>query len=472
MNYYAHPPQANGYLYHVLLTIPENSIPDGVFNPGLYVEGSDYIPHVSCEAYADDTGYYWDVEYSSDAGKTYTILYISKPSNMPHTQDCTIITNGSNYLKVYIGGNLVYTNSTMSLGMSTPFVTFVQDDTSSSSSMHNETFANYYATTDENIKVTNNPSNAATVKILDSSGNVLAISSVTSGTATLNIVTYDFPLAATINVYNSSNSVIASSSASIYGGDVYSVSSSPGSSTAPQSPTDLTATAASSSQIALSWTAPSNNGGSSIIGYKIERSTDSGTTWSTVTSGTGSASTTYSDTGLSSSTTYTYRVSAINAVGTSLPSNTASATTQGTGTGSAGSIVLTGIQSTSGTVSSSPYQFTIANVNAGTGSNNLLVVGVAANNDDVGSITFEGAQLTKAISSFNNNDAEFWYLKNPSGTGNVVVTMKGATAATIGVYALSGVDQTSPIATSTANHNSSPSNPTISITTINPNDWF
>ncbi|MGI0088647.1 MAG: fibronectin type III domain-containing protein [Nitrosotalea sp.] len=101
--------------------------------------------------------------------------------------------------------------------------------------------------------------------------------------------------------------------------------------TVPQPPTGLTATAASSSQINLSWTA-SNNGGSAITGYKIERSNDTGTTWSTVQSNTGTAGTTYSDTGLTASTAYTYRVSAINSVGTSLPSSTASATTQGAAT--------------------------------------------------------------------------------------------------------------------------------------------
>ncbi len=97
--------------------------------------------------------------------------------------------------------------------------------------------------------------------------------------------------------------------------------------TAPQPPTGLTATAASPSQINLSWTAPSSNGGSAITGYKIERSTDSGTTWSTIVANSASTSTTYSDTGLAASTAYTYRVSAINSVGTSSPSNTASATT-------------------------------------------------------------------------------------------------------------------------------------------------
>src|SRR2546426_5567159 len=63
----------------------------------------------------------------------------------------------------------------------------------------------------------------------------------------------------------------------------------------------------------------------------IERAVGSGA-FSTIVSNTGSTSTTYSDTGLASATQYTYRVSAINSVGTSTPSNTASATTSPTST--------------------------------------------------------------------------------------------------------------------------------------------
>ena len=94
--------------------------------------------------------------------------------------------------------------------------------------------------------------------------------------------------------------------------------------TVPQPPTGLTATG-NLLQINLSWTAPSNNGGSAITGYEIERSTNSGSTWSVLVSNTGSTGTTFSDTNVQPLNTYTYRVSAINGVGTSDPSNTASA---------------------------------------------------------------------------------------------------------------------------------------------------
>src|SRR3989475_2432669 len=99
-------------------------------------------------------------------------------------------------------------------------------------------------------------------------------------------------------------------------------------STSPGSPTGLAATSISTSQINLSWTAPSET----VTGYEIERSTDGDSTWSAIVSNTATTSTTYSHPGLASATQYTYRVSAINTVGTSSPSNTNSATTSSTST--------------------------------------------------------------------------------------------------------------------------------------------
>jgi fibronectin type 3 domain-containing protein len=76
----------------------------------------------------------------------------------------------------------------------------------------------------------------------------------------------------------------------------------------------------SSSEIDLSWTDNSAN----ELGFKIERSTDGGTTFTEIAT-TGSNVTTYANTGLSNSTTYYYRVRATNSVGDSDYSNTATA---------------------------------------------------------------------------------------------------------------------------------------------------
>ena len=101
--------------------------------------------------------------------------------------------------------------------------------------------------------------------------------------------------------------------------------------TVPGAPTGLTATASGSTRINLTWTAPSD-GGSVITGYKIEVSSNDGTSWSNREANTNSTSTSYAHTGLSAGTTRYYRVSAINSAGTGAASSTANATT-GTDTG-------------------------------------------------------------------------------------------------------------------------------------------
>ena len=93
---------------------------------------------------------------------------------------------------------------------------------------------------------------------------------------------------------------------------------------APGAPRNLTAKAASTTQIDLAWDAPSKTGGSSITGYKIEVSTDGGNTWSDQVAS--QTSRTYSHTGLSTGNTRRYRVSAINTDGTGPASEEASAT--------------------------------------------------------------------------------------------------------------------------------------------------
>ncbi len=94
--------------------------------------------------------------------------------------------------------------------------------------------------------------------------------------------------------------------------------------TAPEMPTGLTATPMGQNQIDLSWTAPAD-GGSPITGYTFEYSTDGGTTWSDPAAT--DSMTGHSHTGLMAATTYTYRVTAMNAVGSSMASATDDAMT-------------------------------------------------------------------------------------------------------------------------------------------------
>jgi hypothetical protein len=93
--------------------------------------------------------------------------------------------------------------------------------------------------------------------------------------------------------------------------------------TVPNAPTGLAASAASSSQINLTWT----DTASDETGFVIERSSNGTDGWTPVGSAIVNA-TTFSNIGLTAATKYFYRVRAVNGVGQSLNSNTASATTQ------------------------------------------------------------------------------------------------------------------------------------------------
>jgi len=90
-------------------------------------------------------------------------------------------------------------------------------------------------------------------------------------------------------------------------------------------PTLDTVTATSSTSIDLSWT-PAGDGGEAITGYRIERNLNGGG-FAVLVADTGNALTTYTDGTLSAGDTAQYRISTINATGTSPVSNVLGATT-------------------------------------------------------------------------------------------------------------------------------------------------
>lgn len=130
---------------------------------------------------------------------------------------------------------------------------------------------------------------------------------------------YGSPIYCNVTATNSAGSTTASSNSAIV------------SPTGAGAPTSLTATNAPSGRaynngrINLSWTAPTDTGGATITGYRIERSTD-GTTFTIIVASTGTTTTTYSSTGLDSNQLYYYRVAAVTSAGAGLTSNVASAT--------------------------------------------------------------------------------------------------------------------------------------------------
>lgn len=95
--------------------------------------------------------------------------------------------------------------------------------------------------------------------------------------------------------------------------------------TAPTAPQGLTAAHSGgpkSGKIALSWSAPANDGGSAVTNYRIYRGTTSGGEVLVATVGN---VLTFTDTGRTQGTTYFYQVAAVNAIGESPRSNEASA---------------------------------------------------------------------------------------------------------------------------------------------------
>lgn len=107
----------------------------------------------------------------------------------------------------------------------------------------------------------------------------------------------------------------------------------------PGAPTDVAGVSGNAS-VALSWAAPSADGGETITDYAIYFSSNSGTDWTPVTKS-ASTSTTYTVTGLTNGTSYIFRVASVNVVGESTPSASSSAIVPATAPGQPTNVVGT-----------------------------------------------------------------------------------------------------------------------------------
>ena len=101
----------------------------------------------------------------------------------------------------------------------------------------------------------------------------------------------------------------------------------------PGAPTNLTNSVnPTSDTIVLTWTAPGSDGGTAITGYKIEKAIESSPgafgSYADHNANTGNTNTTLTISGLSAGDFFNFRVSAINADGTSSPSSVFSMGTQ------------------------------------------------------------------------------------------------------------------------------------------------
>ncbi|MGH8634737.1 MAG: hypothetical protein ACRET7_11480, partial [Burkholderiales bacterium] len=131
-----------------------------------------------------------------------------------------------------------------------------------------------------------------------------------------------------------------------------------------------------------------------------------------------------------------------------------------------------GSNAPSGDMSSSTWSHT-----TGSGSNRLLVVGVAVRNSggqNVSGVTYNGVALTSIGAGVTNGTivrARLYYLvAPPTGTYNIVVTLTGGTFMAAGAASFVGVHQTTPIEASNGATGTSLT-PSVTVTTVSNNAW-
>jgi len=205
---------------------------------------------------------------------------------------------------------------------------------------------------------------------------------------------------------------------SAYSNTASATTQTPPDTTPPTAPTNLTATAASTSQISLTWTASTDNVG--VTGYKVERC--SGAACANFVQIATPTTTTFNDTGLTASTSYSYRVRANDAAGNNSGySNTASATTQAS-SGNNISVTISPVRGGLTISQTMPFTATVTN--------------------DVGSA---GVTWSASSGSFSTQSTSAATFVAPSSAGVVTVTATSvadvtkSASATIGVTDLAGV---------------------------------
>ncbi len=228
--YYAARAEQAG-LFHATLSLPSSTISAAEnFNTGLYVQtGGTDVDYVTCAGGVNNQGYFWTVveAVGNQNGATqFNTLWFQWMGGQPLTRDCTIITNGSNILKVYLDGTLVFSSSSMNLGYQYPLTAFLEVQSTDNTAMHFSTYTDYYATTSDSVTVAGAPP-GSTAQLVDPSGRVLASAPADlSGTARLDIGMYAEPLQANV-VVSLQGAEIATTSAPmpVYGGDSFAVTS-------------------------------------------------------------------------------------------------------------------------------------------------------------------------------------------------------------------------------------------------------
>ena len=225
--FYAISPPSNAELFHALITSTYKSIAGGFLQVGLYVRASTGdTNYVTCAAVSSSAGTRWEIIHGTGnptEATNFDYLWIDNATNQPSTADCTMVTNGNNYLAVYLNNDLVYQNSSLSLGIQEPVEAYLGVEASYSLETFWGVWNNFYSTQSGAIELINLPASSANVSIVNQTGGIIGSSSVVNGSAAINVAQYDFPVSAYIRVHDSTGKEIASTSSPVplMGGDVY-----------------------------------------------------------------------------------------------------------------------------------------------------------------------------------------------------------------------------------------------------------
>ena len=229
--FYAISPPSNAELFHARITSNYSSIPGGFLQVGLYVRAaSGDTNYIACAAVSSSSGTHWEIIHgigNAVEATSFDYLWIDNSTSGPTTADCTIITNGNNYLAVYLNGALIYQNSALSLGIQEPVEAYLGVESSYAQEAFSGLWNDFYATQTDSVEAINLPAAAANVSIVDENGSLLGSATVNGGTALINLAKYMFPVPAYIRAYDSSGNEIATTSkpVELMGGDIYSAKS-------------------------------------------------------------------------------------------------------------------------------------------------------------------------------------------------------------------------------------------------------
>jgi len=224
--FYAVSPNTNFVMTHALVTAPVSTVPQGIFEAGIYVQTADgNVNYVTCTSSTTSAGTIWELVWATGntMGATNFVTLWSSGTGLPLTENCQIITNGNNYLKLFLDGRLVYSSSSLSLQMPSPFQIYLEPETSYSGKELYASFLNYYLTSGEYLTINNLPVKATHV-VLVSNGHVIARAMKRSGSAMIEMGGFTQPVNARIEALSSSGAIVASTSGPVplFGGDVYS----------------------------------------------------------------------------------------------------------------------------------------------------------------------------------------------------------------------------------------------------------